>query len=285
MTSDTAPTVRVRRRFDVSSERVFDAWLDPAKARQFLFATPSGRMVRADIDARVGGAFTFVDRRDGEDVEHTGTYLEIERPRRLVFTFSVPKYSAVSTRVIIEIVSLDTGCELTLTHEGVLPEWAARTESGWTAILEGLASALSRNAPRATAGDPPASTLEQPTCGTGLAAHAELPATLGELLAAMADVLDTHQQALDLTDESARPEHHAYLTLVLEFRATSAQLTATARRMVGYRTLPIGRHDDQKISSREARESFERFVRIERKLLSHLADTVGNHQTLLDQMA
>ncbi len=99
-------------------------------------------MVRAEIDPRVGGAFCFVDRRDGEDVEHTGIYLEIDRPRRLVFTFSVPKYSAAVTRVTIEIVPLGTGCELTLTHDGVLPEYVSRTESGWTGILEGLASAV-----------------------------------------------------------------------------------------------------------------------------------------------
>jgi uncharacterized protein YndB with AHSA1/START domain len=281
MTSDTTVSVQVRHRFDASPERVFDAWLDPKKAHAFLFATPSGRMVRADIDARVGGAFTFVDRRDGEDVEHTGTYVEIDRPRRLVFTFSVPKYSAMSTRVTIEIVPLGTGCELTLTHEGVLPEYAAPSESGWNGILDGLASALSENAPRAAAGDAPASTIEQPTCGAGIAAHAALPATLGELLTAMADVLDTHQQTLDLTDENTHPEHHAYLTMALEFRAMSAQLAAIARRMVGFRNLPMGKHDEQMLSSRTALAPFERFVGVERKLLSQLNDAVGQHETML----
>src|SRR5262249_39504198 len=72
MTNDRV-TVRVTHRFTASPERVFDAWLDPAKAAKFLFATPTGRMVRAEIDPRVGGTFAFVDRRDGEDVEHTGT--------------------------------------------------------------------------------------------------------------------------------------------------------------------------------------------------------------------
>ena len=142
MTTEPRATVRVAHRYAATAERVFDAWLDPERAGKWLFATGSGRMVRAEIDARVGGAFTFVDRRDGEDVEHVGTYIEIDRPRRLVFDFAVPKFSAEWTRVSIDIVPLGTGCELTLTHEGVLPDYAIRTESGWGKLLASLASTL-----------------------------------------------------------------------------------------------------------------------------------------------
>jgi uncharacterized protein YndB with AHSA1/START domain len=138
----TPAPLRVRRRFEASGERVFDAWLEPGKAATFLFATPTGQMVRAEIDARVGGAFCFVDRRDGVDVEHVGTYVEIDRTRRLVFTFGVPTYSPLITRVSIDIVPQGSACELTLTHEGVPPEWARQTESGWTTILETLAARL-----------------------------------------------------------------------------------------------------------------------------------------------
>ena len=144
MTSDTRPTVRVTRRFDASAERVFDAWLDPKTAGRWLFATATGQMVRVEIDARVGGRFIFVDRRDGEDVEHRGEYVELDRPRRLVFTFGVPKYSSETTRVCIDIVPRETGCELTLTHEGVLAEYAGRTKGGWTEILGRLAAGLAQ---------------------------------------------------------------------------------------------------------------------------------------------
>ena len=140
MSTQTTATVRVKHRFTASAERVFDAWLDPAKARRFLFATPTGQMVRAEIDPRVGGQFTFTDRRDGEDVDHTGEYLEIDRPRRLVFTFMVPKYSSVVTRVTIDIVPLESGCELTLTHEGVLKEYEEGSKEGWSGILAALAT-------------------------------------------------------------------------------------------------------------------------------------------------
>lgn len=138
------PIVVVTRYFDFPIERVFDAWLDPARASKFLFATPSGTMVRVDIDARVGGTFNLTDRRDGEDVEHVGTYLEIDRPRRLVFTFGVPKYSSQMTRVTIELKPVGTGCELTLTHEGILPKWLDKSREGWGKIMDTLAANLTK---------------------------------------------------------------------------------------------------------------------------------------------
>jgi len=136
--------VRVSRRFAASAERVFDAWLEPDRARAFLFATPTGTIVRAEIDARVGGRFCFVDRRGGDDVEHVGTYEIIDRPRKLVFTFAVPQFSSEHTRVTIDITPRGTGCELTLTHEGVLSDFAERTGQGWTMILETCATSLTR---------------------------------------------------------------------------------------------------------------------------------------------
>lgn len=134
--------LRVNRHFGASPERVFDAWLDPATAGKWLFATPAGEMVCLEIDARPGGSFVIVERRDGEDVEHQGEYVEIDRPERLVFTFAVPKYSPLITRVELVIVPSRSGCELTLTHKGVLEEWAESTEQGWRDILDGLAATL-----------------------------------------------------------------------------------------------------------------------------------------------
>jgi uncharacterized protein YndB with AHSA1/START domain len=123
---------------------VFDAWLDPRSAGKWLFATPTGQMVRVEIDARVGGQFTIVERRGDEDAEHLGEYLELDRPRRLVFTFAVEKDAKDPDRVTVEFASLATGCELTLTHEmsQEFAEYADRTRQGWTHILGGLAATL-----------------------------------------------------------------------------------------------------------------------------------------------
>ncbi len=148
MSNEPAKTVRVTHVFNAPPERVFDAWLDPATARRWLFKTPTGQSVRTEIDPRVGGRFTIVDRRDGEDVEHTGQYLQIERPRRLVFEFAVPKYSSKVTRVSIDIVENGAGCEVTLLHDDIAQDQVARTENGWATTLRGLESALGTEAGR-----------------------------------------------------------------------------------------------------------------------------------------
>ena len=142
-TSTPSPKVelRITHRFAASAERVFDAWLQPEMVRQWLFRTPTGECVRAEIDARVGGRYSIVERRDGQDVEHVGTYLEVQRPRRLVFTLAVPLYSADSDTIHVDITPLDTGCELTLTH-ATDPQWAEGGRKGWETLLGGLAAAL-----------------------------------------------------------------------------------------------------------------------------------------------
>jgi len=134
-------TLKVVHRFDASAEHVFDAWLDPQVARRWLFSTAPGDIVRAEVDARVGGRFSFVRRGDGGDLEHVGEYLEIDRPRRLVFTFAVPALSPEYDRVTVEIVRRDTGCELTLTSEmtpEIHAEWGERTREGWATLLAAL---------------------------------------------------------------------------------------------------------------------------------------------------
>ena len=137
--------ITVHHRFRQPAERVFDAWLDVRLASRFLFSTDTGEMVRCDIDPRVGGQFVLTDRRPDGDVEHTGEYLAIERPRRLVFTFGIPAASPTFDIVTIEITpESDGGCTLHLTAE-MQPEWkdyADRARQGWAQILDSLEAAL-----------------------------------------------------------------------------------------------------------------------------------------------
>ena len=142
MTDDLA-VLAVTHRYASSPERVFDAFLDPQVARLFLFATAGGEMIQAELDPRVGGRFAFVDRRpDMGDVRHVGEYLEIDRPRRLVFSFGVPQFDPGMTTLTLDFRPDGEGCELTLTHAGVSPAWAEDSKDGWKRILAGLEPAL-----------------------------------------------------------------------------------------------------------------------------------------------
>ena len=122
---------------------------------------------------------------------------------------------------------------------------------------------------------------EQPTCGKGLAEHSALPAKLSELIAAMAENLEVHQKALDLTDENARKEHGAYVKLAKECRSVATQLEATAEHMAGYRDLPMGRHDEQAMADPKVLEAFSRFVKLEQDLLALLHRAVEQDQEML----
>lgn len=135
--------VSVTHRFDAGPERVFDAWLDPDSVRQW-FGPGLGEMVRVDVDPQVGGKFSFVQRRGEDDVDHVGTYLELDRPRRLAFTWGVPQDSDDISRVVIDIAPREEGSELTLTHE-LHPDWAdyaERTEEAWSKMLDAMDEAL-----------------------------------------------------------------------------------------------------------------------------------------------
>ena len=139
--------VRVSEKFRASSERVFDAWLDPEIAGQWLFATASRPMTSVTIDARAGGAFRLVDRNDGGHIEHAGVYLEIDRPWRLAFTLCTNDGLHAMTRVLAEIArsrARKGGCELTLVHERVPGQFADRIEARWAGMLYGLGVTLDR---------------------------------------------------------------------------------------------------------------------------------------------
>jgi len=139
-----AASVRVSRQVTAVPERIFDAWLDAREARAFLFADRTWDAISSRIDARVGGDFRIVRQRDGEDVEYSGQYLEIDRPHRLVFSLFVEKYAHLDDRVIVELAPVGGQSLLVLTHELSLPDPVERSRirREWARVLERLAALL-----------------------------------------------------------------------------------------------------------------------------------------------
>jgi hypothetical protein len=125
---------------------------------------------------------------------------------------------------------------------------------------------------------------KQQTCGQGLAENSVLPALLAELIASLADNSALHMQALDLTDLNAKREYDAYHQLADDYRSIATHMQSTAHKMAGYRDLPMGRHDQNKMSRPEVFKAFEHFVMLEHELGRLLQHKLEQEQKMLGQM-
>ena len=135
----------VSHRFSASPERVFDAWLFPETVRQWMvlpFEPFDGGTVdvrRVEIEARVGGRFTFSDMREDGEATHWGTYLEIDRRRKLVFTwFTTAEAERESTSVVTLTIRRDRdGCVATIIHrlDARWTDAVKQCERGWRGML------------------------------------------------------------------------------------------------------------------------------------------------------
>lgn len=138
------PALRLVRTLAATPEEVFDAWTDASSIRVWMCPGPVQEAV-AVLDVRVGGEYRIVMREAEKEHVHTGEYLEVERPRRLAFTWVSAGTRGQVTRVAITLRKLaGRRTELVLEH-GEFPDDEARSrhEDGWGQIVDKLDHRLS----------------------------------------------------------------------------------------------------------------------------------------------
>lgn len=133
-------TLVVRRTISVPREEVFAAWLDPPSLATWM--CPGAARSSAQVDPKVGGAFRVVMDHADEQVEHTGTYLAIEPPARLSFTWISPYTDTLPSVVTVEFHTRGDGTEVVLTHERLPARHVEAHRKGWSEILGKLEEAL-----------------------------------------------------------------------------------------------------------------------------------------------
>lgn len=138
-------SVKVTRSFSLSCERVFDAWIDPVGVCNWLFATPDGENKVCEVDPRQGGDFRIGEQRGDEMAIHVGTYHEIDRPNRLVFSYYFEaENEELPTNVYVYFKEKGNGCDVTVIHEmdDIYAEYEESAIGGWTMIFDGLEKQL-----------------------------------------------------------------------------------------------------------------------------------------------
>ena len=133
-------SVNLKKTIKAPIEIVFDAWLDPATLTRFILPGPGMPQPEVENDPREGGRFTIVMHVGEEKIPHTGTYLTIDRPNKLVFSWESP-YSTDDSQVSLVFTPLDDNTtEIELTHLKFISEEARSDhEGGWGNILDRLA--------------------------------------------------------------------------------------------------------------------------------------------------
>jgi uncharacterized protein YndB with AHSA1/START domain len=137
---------RLERTFAASPEEVFDAWTNPEVLERWWVAQPSWTSPGCEVDLRVGGSYVLRMRDDETGEMHVvgGEYREVQRPRRLVYTWcwqgdGGPSPGHVSL-VTVEFHGKGDATTVVLEHSGLPSEESRRNHGvGWQATFESLA--------------------------------------------------------------------------------------------------------------------------------------------------
>ena len=140
------PIVQVRRRVSAAAEEIFDMWTRPELMVRWMSPFPGTVDCKASCDLRPGGAFSLVMSSEQASREVSGTYVQIDRPRKLVFTWIGPLTNHVTTLVTVELIPIGDQTEIVLTHERLpTPAMHEGHTKGWGHILDHLADAVSND--------------------------------------------------------------------------------------------------------------------------------------------
>jgi uncharacterized protein YndB with AHSA1/START domain len=138
--------VHLERTFQAPAEAVFEAWTSPEVLRRWWRLESGHETTEAEVDLRVGGVVRVVFRDPENDVDYggSGTYVEVEPPTRLAFTWN---WDGDPRRTLIEIdfEENDGATTVRFTHSGLWDEDAVREhEEGWTKMFANLERGLIR---------------------------------------------------------------------------------------------------------------------------------------------
>ena len=130
---------RLSRVINAPIDKVFDAWLDPQLLACFMLPMPGMAQPKTEVDGREGGRFTVYMEVGEKIIPHSGTYLELDRPNRLVFSWESP-FSTDGSTVTLEFTAQDKAkTRLELTHARFIDEETRDNhEIGWGNILAAL---------------------------------------------------------------------------------------------------------------------------------------------------
>lgn len=138
--------VTVRRTVRGARAFLFSAWTEPSLFARW-FGPTNWTVERCELDSHVGGRWrAWLRRGDGGSVYVGGTYLEIDAPKRLVFTWDTDPDSHNTESLSVVTVSFSeapNGVEIVITHRKLASDEAVDMDAGWNNTLDAFEAFLS----------------------------------------------------------------------------------------------------------------------------------------------
>ena len=132
------PSLTIKRRFKAAPEKVYAAWIDPAKMSRWL-GPPNVIKVNVTADVAVGGRYAIQMIVPDDEHNVSGVYREVVPNRKLVFTWAWRSTPERESRVTVTFTPEGDGTLMTLHHEQFFDEAARDShEKGWSVIVERL---------------------------------------------------------------------------------------------------------------------------------------------------
>jgi uncharacterized protein YndB with AHSA1/START domain len=140
VTEKSGHVVRIERTFAASAEEIFDAWTNPEVMRRWLHPAPEWATPEAEVDLRVGGTVRVVMRRpNGTEVEARGEYTLIDRPRRLVMTWTFDDDPTNEQLIELSFSESEGSTTVRLVNTGIsTAERRDAQDWGWRGCLDEL---------------------------------------------------------------------------------------------------------------------------------------------------
>ena len=136
MTGAALATARVERVLPAAPEEVYGAWVEPDALASFIAPAPGTAQV--EIDPRVGGRLRIVMTFPDRVTEIEGTYLALDRPHRISFSWR-PLRAAFDSVVTVTLEPHgEHETRMTITHSRLPQEWLGSYEAGWGSIADAL---------------------------------------------------------------------------------------------------------------------------------------------------
>ena len=146
---------KVTHRFAASPERVYQALVDPDLARRWneawlLHDGGTGALTRFEFDPQQYGRFHVAGHRNGEASDSWGTFLTLEKPTKLRYTWIVDPAEEADPSVVTIIVEPEPdgpGSVVTLYNAmgAEWAEWLPQTERGWQKMLAAVEQVLGQS--------------------------------------------------------------------------------------------------------------------------------------------